>query len=196
MKIAGGEFKGRVIKVPAVPDLRPSTERIREAIFSVIGADIINAQVADLFCGSGALGLEALSRGAAHALFVDSNRAVAAIVRQNIKRLSLLRCARVINMNVFDIRPGHVAGMTIIFADPPYGKEYCRRLASLLSLQKFAWNGILALEHESDWQYDGAEYSIVRRLDFGDSSASFLMKSPSDSQHEKGELTSRKEEFQ
>lgn len=176
MRITSGEFKGRIIKVPKIPNIRPSTERIREAIFSILGADIIEANVADLFCGSGALGLEALSRGAEKALFVDLHRISTAAVRDNIKLLELENRTRVLNMNVLEIRASHLKGIKVIFADPPYHKGYCERLLSHLSLQKIAWYGILMLEHEAPWSYVGADYEIAKRIDFGDSAVTFLIR--------------------
>ena len=74
MKITGGNLRGRIIKVPKTDQIRPSTDKLRGAVFSSIGGDIIESRVADLFCGSGALGIEALSRGAKYCLFIDSNR--------------------------------------------------------------------------------------------------------------------------
>ena len=176
MRIAGGEFKGRIIKVPKIPNIRPSTERIREAIFSVLGADIIEANVADLFCGSGALGFEALSRGAEKALFVDLHRSSTAAVRDNIKLLELEDRTKILNMNVLDIRASHLKNINIIFADPPYHKGYCERLLSHLSLLKIAWYGILMLEHEAPWSYVGDDYKIAKQIEFGDSAVTFLMR--------------------
>jgi len=174
MRIVGGELKGRSIKVPKSRDIRPSTEKIRAAIFSVLGGDIDGARVADLFCGSGALGLEALSRGASYALFIDNLPAAAAAVRKNLLDLGAdSRCA-VRMMDVFHIRPGFFEKISIIFADPPYGQEHGDRLISLLCLKKIASGGILVLEHESGWNYDGQDLKILKRLDFGDSSVSFF----------------------
>jgi 16S rRNA (guanine966-N2)-methyltransferase len=176
MKITAGEFGGRAINVPKIPHIRPTTERTREAIFSSLGADIANANVADLFCGSGAVGLEALSRGAENALFVDSNRAAIAVVRQNIRSLGLESRSRVMTMNVLNLRPAHLERVGIIFADPPYKMEYAERLTALLSLQNFAWHGILVLEHEAKWRYDGKRFRLMKRLEFGDTAISFLLR--------------------
>jgi 16S rRNA (guanine966-N2)-methyltransferase len=176
MKIAGGLYKGRIIKAPKIRNIRPSTEKIRESIFSALGADIIEASIADLFCGSGALGLEALSRGACQALFVDSNYGSIVAVRENIRRLDVESISAVMTMNVFNLRPKHLQGIGIIFADPPYRAGYARKLLALLSLPKFNWYGILILEHESDWGNEGDEYRLLRRLDLGDTSVSFLVR--------------------
>jgi 16S rRNA (guanine966-N2)-methyltransferase len=175
MRIAGGALKGRRIRVPGGKGLRPSTDKIRGAIFSVLGDDITGTRVADLFCGSGALGLEALSRGADHAVFVDSSKEAISVVRHNIKELELQTRSKVKLMDVLDIRPSLLENVSIIFADPPYRKLYGDKLISLLSLKKFAYDGIIALEHENEWSYGGSEFKILNRIDFGDSSVSFLM---------------------
>ena len=174
MRIVGGILSGRHIRVPGGRDLRPSTDKIRGAIFSVLGDDIACSRVADLFCGSGALGLEALSRGADHAVFVDSSKEAIRVVKHNLRELQLQNKAEIKSMDVFKIQPSFLKGISIVFADPPYRKWYGDNLLSLLSLKKSAYDGIIVLEHESDWSYAGSEFRILRRIDFGDSSVSFL----------------------
>lgn len=174
MRIAGGELKGRRIIVPSVRELRPSTEKTREAIFSTLGKDVIDARVADLFCGSGALGIEALSRGAEFSLFVDSSRAAVFAVRKTIMELGLDSRSEIRMMKVLAIRGKHLENTSIIFADPPYGVGYGDQLIDLLCLKKIAGNGILVLEHESGWRTDRVGPEVMRRLQFGDSSVTFF----------------------
>ncbi len=176
MKIVAGEFGGRIIKVPNIPHIRPSTEKTRKAIFSALGDDIIDASIADLFCGSGALGIEALSRGAKNALFVDIHPAAIATVKQNIRLLELESRCKVMTLNALNLRPVHLSQTGIIFADPPYKLGYADRLVKLLSLQKFAWHGILVIEHEPKWHYDGEEFELLKKLAFGDTQVSFLFR--------------------
>ncbi len=175
MRIAGGEFRGRIIKTPKIPTIRPSTEKTREAIFSVLGADILDAKVADLFCGSGALGLEAISRGASSALFIDINSACTTTVKENVITLGLESCTKVMTLNALGLRASHLNDVGIIFADPPYKMGYAERLVSLLSLQKLLWHGILVLEHEPKWIYEGDRFELAKRLEFGDTAVSFLL---------------------
>jgi len=173
MRIAGGRLKGRIINVPGGKDIRPSTEKTRGAIFSVLGDDIIDAKVADLFCGSGALGIEALSRGAVRAMFMDSSKSAIGILSKNLNALDLKDESDIHMMDVFRIRPGKLGGFSIIFADPPYRKGLGSKLISLLCLKKNMARGILVLEHESDWIHDGETPVVLKRLDFGDSSVTF-----------------------
>lgn len=176
MRIVGGNLKGRQLRVPGGRNLRPSTDKIREAVFSVLGDDIPGSKVADLFCGSGALGLEALSRGAAHAVFVDSSKEAISAVKYNVNELELRARTQIRSMNVFNIRPSLLENVSIILADPPYGKQFGDDLISLLSLKKFDYDGIIVLEHESEWSYGGSEFHVPKRIDFGDSSVSFLLR--------------------
>jgi 16S rRNA (guanine966-N2)-methyltransferase len=174
VRITGGKLKGRRILIPSGKRLRPSTDKIRAAVFSVLGDDITDARVADLFCGSGAFGLEALSRGAAYALFVDSSWQAVARVRKNIISLDLGRCTDTMVADVLHIRPAALEGISIIFADPPYAMSYGEKLISLLCLKKVGYDGILALEHERTWKYVGEGARILKTIEFGDSCVTFL----------------------
>ncbi len=120
MKIIGGEFKGRRLKTPASVT-RPTSGQLREALFNILG-DITDFTVLDLFAGTGAVGLEALSRGAAHVTFVEQSRAALKVLRENIALLSAhnrttLKCQDALKALASD---GH--SYDLIFADPPYGK--------------------------------------------------------------------------
>jgi 16S rRNA (guanine966-N2)-methyltransferase len=121
MRIIAGSAGGIPIKVPQ-GDTRPTTDRVREALFSMLGDTIANARILDLFAGSGALGLEALSRGAASVLFVEQNRNAAEIIRLNLQKARLAN-ATVRQADVFrtlaDLaKTGQI--FDLIFADPPY----------------------------------------------------------------------------
>ncbi len=137
MRIISGSVGSRSIAVPSSV-ARPSTDRLREALFSILGQRVIGARVMDLFSGSGALGLEALSRGAEGCEFVDESRESAAVIRKNVKSLQL-KNARVVNQDVFCYLNGvsHDA-YDLIFADPPYWKSGADQdyVANLLSHEK------------------------------------------------------------
>ncbi|UCE66915.1 MAG: 16S rRNA (guanine(966)-N(2))-methyltransferase RsmD [Candidatus Zixiibacteriota bacterium] len=176
MRITGGRLKGRRIAVPGGGDVRPSTDKLREAVFSIIGDDILGAKIADLFCGSGALGIEALSRGADYALFVDSSRRNISNLRKNLEKLGIMENSDLKVMDALKIRPKRMKNYSIVFADPPYNRGLGERLISLFCLPKFEWYGILVLEHESDWIYKGQEMEILNRKAYGDMAVSFLRK--------------------
>lgn len=137
MRIISGSAGSRSIAVPQSV-ARPSTDRLREALFSILGPRVIGASLLDLFAGSGALGLEALSRGAAECEFVDDSRESAAVVRKNIKSLKFEN-GQVVNQDVFRFLNGVSENRyDLIFADPPYLKNSTDRdyVADLLAHEK------------------------------------------------------------
>jgi len=174
LRITGGFLKGRILKTPKSTQFRPSSDKTRQAIFSSLGDDIVDASIADLFCGTGAIGIEAVSRGAKSALFIDDSNSSVSLLKKNIDSLDLHDQSLIVKMDVLRIRPAYFKDISIIFADPPYRKGYCHKLLSLLSLPKFGWHGIIALEHEDDWSYEDDSPVLLNRLDFGDTSVSFL----------------------
>ncbi len=121
MRIIGGEDAGRRLKRFGGREIRPTPDRVREAVFSALGSAVRGAKVLDLFAGTGALGLEALSRGASEVVFVDSSPRSADIIRQNLVLLGRLEQGRVL------LKPAHAAlagalkgRFHLIFSDPPY----------------------------------------------------------------------------
>jgi len=125
MRIVAGAYKGHSISAPKGPDTRPTSDRVREAVFSSLGSmgvELDGAAILDLFCGSGALGLEALSRGARSATFVDTARSAAAAAASNVERLGLKGAARVLRQDAFKLVRGPLPGapFALLFLDPPY----------------------------------------------------------------------------
>jgi 16S rRNA (guanine966-N2)-methyltransferase len=127
MRVVAGTHRGRVLKAPKGAQTRPTSDRVREALFSILGASVDGAEVLDLFAGSGALGIEALSRGAASATFVDSAHAAIAAISENLRTLEL--DGEVLRMPVsraLACNPLRSRQYDLVFIDPPY------RLASVL----------------------------------------------------------------
>jgi 16S rRNA (guanine966-N2)-methyltransferase len=124
MRIIAGFHRGRKIDAPEGLTTRPMTDRVRENLFNLLGQMLDGAVVLDLFCGSGALGLESLSRGAARATFVDADREAARVVETNCLRLGLAERARVLCRDALRpgpwVRPIGAAAYTLLFVDPPY----------------------------------------------------------------------------
>jgi 16S rRNA (guanine(966)-N(2))-methyltransferase RsmD len=121
MRVVGGRLGGRTLHAPRGRATRPTPERVREALFSILGGRIEGARVLDLFAGSGALGIEALSRGAASATFVDSSRAAIAAIRRNLTELDVE--AEVIAQRVaafLERAPNSGRQYDLVFLDPPY----------------------------------------------------------------------------
>ncbi len=125
MRIIGGAHKGRAIHAPQGTIARPTTDRVRESLFNILEhgpSPPAGARVLDLFAGSGALGLEALSRGAAMALFVDENTGARGAIRQNIETLGLTGSTKVFRRDATKLgeRPAGIQPFDLIFCDPPY----------------------------------------------------------------------------
>jgi len=133
LRVTGGESRGRRLKAPR--NIRPTQGVVKEAIFNLIGPEIAEARVIDLFAGSGALGIEALSRGAAHVTFVDREPRGLAILRQNLDALGFKEQARVIRAAAarwLAGSPDEVREADLVFLDPPYGDEVLDRVLKAL----------------------------------------------------------------
>ncbi len=128
MRIVGGRFRGRTIAAPSGLVTRPTSDRARESLFNILahgvkGFSIEGARVLDLFAGSGALGLEALSRGAIYCLFVEDNADARGAVRENIEALALTGASKVWRRDATKLGPASpMQPFQLLFADPPYGK--------------------------------------------------------------------------
>jgi len=146
MRIVGGRWRGRTIAAPADRRVRPTADRVREAWMSILQDELPDARVLDLFAGSGALGLEALSRGATHADFVELAPRSLAALRANILRLGAGPQARVHRADALRFIERLPAGAyDIAFADPPYGLNLGERVAARWHDVPFA--NVLAVEH-------------------------------------------------
>jgi 16S rRNA (guanine966-N2)-methyltransferase len=168
IRIIAGEFKGRRLKTPASLKVRPTADRVREAWFSIVQRSLRGARVLDLYAGTGALGLEALSRGAATAAFVEVHRPALTTLRANIKLLNVgdrtvihreeaLKFAEKLQAGQFDVA----------FADPPYAGEQAALLVAMFRLTPFA--RIFAIEHPADQPMPGDD---TRR--YGDTGVTFI----------------------
>ena len=142
MRIVGGRLRGRALAAPKSQAIRPTTDRLRESLFNILmhayADPISGARVLDLFAGTGALGLEAISRGAAFALFVDDGAEARALLRQNVEALSLAAVARIFRRDATKLGPAHpVEPFSLAFLDPPYGKGLAEK--ALTSARDGGW---------------------------------------------------------
>ena len=131
MRVIGGEFRSRVLKSVPGPDVRPTPDRLREALFNVLSARIEGRVFADVYAGTGAVGIEALSRGAERAILVECNRAAINVIRANLKALGLEPRSQLLQTKALAALSGLRAD--IVFIDPPYQmeKEYTAALEIL-----------------------------------------------------------------
>ena len=133
MRIVGGQFRGRPLAAPAHEGTRPTSDRVREAIFNILAHGVpeftlAGARVIDLFAGTGALGIEALSRGAAFCLFVEQEAEARALIRRNVETLGLTGVTKIFRRDATELGPaGRNGGFTLAFLDPPYGQGLAER---------------------------------------------------------------------
>jgi 16S rRNA (guanine966-N2)-methyltransferase len=167
MRIISGTFGGRRLESPKGRQVRPTADRVKEAWFSILGAAIPGARVLDLFAGSGALGLEALSRGAVSADLVEKHRHSLAALRANIAALDVAARATVHPADAMKFAEALPPGAyDVAFADPPYATPHAKELVALFRRTPFA--RIFAVEHAATVTLDGDE---TRR--YGDSAVTF-----------------------
>jgi 16S rRNA (guanine966-N2)-methyltransferase len=143
MRIVAGRFRGRPLAAPQGRDTRPTSDRVREAVFNILEHGIADfaipgIRVLDLFAGTGALGLEALSRGAVFCLFIDEDAAARGLIRRNIETLGLTGTTKVFRRDAANLgSAGHLGGFRLVFLDPPYGQGLAQR--ALASAAQGAW---------------------------------------------------------
>lgn len=162
MRIISGEVGGRRIKGVSKGVLRPTTERVKEALFNILGEKVRGALVLDLYAGTGNLGLEALSRGAEEVTFVDLNQDAIQIIRENLRSLNYTKKARIyrgdalLHLKRFEKRRER---FDLIFADPPYLTKF--QISNLKSQIPLTPEGLLVLQH---YKKNPPELGIVSEL--------------------------------
>ncbi len=154
MRIVAGRFRGRAIATPKDEEVRPTSDRVRESLFNILehgiaGFSLSGARVIDLFAGTGALGLEALSRGAAFCLFIDEAVGARALIRTNIELLQLTGATRIFRRDATNLGPvATMAPFTLAFLDPPYGKGLGERALKALADGGWLLPGAVAVLEE------------------------------------------------
>jgi 16S rRNA (guanine966-N2)-methyltransferase len=142
MRVVGGRLKGRNLASPASRDIRPTADRLRESLFNILihayDDPIADARVLDLFAGTGALGIEAISRGAKFALFVDNGAEARALLRNNVEALGLGGVTKVYRRDASNLGPAHpMEPFSLVFLDPPYRMKLAEK--ALVSLRDGGW---------------------------------------------------------
>lgn len=153
MRITSGNWRGKSLKTPKGLDIRPTADVVKQALFNIIAPKLNNAHVLDLFAGTGQLGLEALSRGAAHACFVDKGRQSLQILQENIKSLNAENISEVLPLDFNDAMAGlgrRGDRFDVIIADPPYQANlYTQIMQNTVQYNLLKPDGLLVLEHDS-----------------------------------------------
>jgi 16S rRNA (guanine966-N2)-methyltransferase len=181
MRIVGGRLRGRALAAPRSPAIRPTADRLREALFNILlhayGDPVTGARVLDLFAGTGALGLEALSRGAGFALLVDDAAEARALMRDNVATLGLGGCARIFRRDATALGDVHpVEPFSLGFLDPPYGRGLAERaLASARAGQWLLPDALVVVEEAADAGFTPpAGFAEVERRRYDDTELIFL----------------------
>ena len=160
MRVITGKAQGVSLKTPEGMLTRPTADRVKEALFSIINFDIPGARVLDLFGGTGQLGIEALSRGAESAVFVDAREDACRLIRENLKRTRLEGEGRVVRSDYLDYLRRCREQYHIIFLDPPYAEDFLENaLKCITEIDILQSNGIIVTERplgkELPWDYPG-----------------------------------------
>ncbi len=178
LRVIAGEFRGRKLTPPKDDLCRPTLDRVKESIFNVLGADVIDRAVLDLFCGTGSLGIEALSRGGRDCLFMDSNKQAMMLTKKNISALGLDKRASFILSDVFKFdwtRSPRSFGL--IFADPPYEMMVGRFLIeTVLKNGVLASEGLLILERSRQETVKSESLKMLKTLKFGQTEVDFFLR--------------------
>jgi 16S rRNA (guanine966-N2)-methyltransferase len=185
MRIGGGRWRGRKLAAPASQAIRPTSDRLRESLFNILahayGDPVSGARVLDLFAGTGANGLEALSRGAAFALFVDDGAEARALIRQNVEALGLGGVSRIFRRDATKLGPVHpLQPFALAFLDPPYGKGLAEQ--ALASARDGGWlapDAVVVVEESVDAAFKPpAGFKALERRCYDDTKLIFLRRMP------------------
>ncbi len=174
IRIVGGFLKGRIISTLHGRNTRPTINRVREAVFSILQHDIADARVLDMFAGSGAYAIEAVSRGAAGAVMIENSQRAAAIIRENLQACDLdLRLIMAGWKKGLEILSAEGDKFNLVFADPPYGQVAAKDIdAELRKFGLMAPGGFLIMEHAGKDSYPLP--NLIKTSKFGDSALSIF----------------------
>lgn len=182
MRIVGGEFRGRALSTPRSDAIRPTSDRAREALFNILAHRFSGqpegARVLDLFAGTGALGLEALSRGAGFCLFVEEAAAARALIRANVESFGLQGRTKIFRRDAARLGDaGTIMPFDLVFADPPYGKGLGERaIAAALAGGWLKPDALVVLEEAASASFaPPAGMKIVEERHFGDTILRFML---------------------
>jgi 16S rRNA (guanine966-N2)-methyltransferase len=185
MRVVGGALRGRTLAAPQSQAIRPTADRLRESLFNILahayGDPASGARVLDLFAGTGALGIEAVSRGAAFALFVDDGAEARALLRENVTALGLGGVTRIFRRDASKLGPAHpLEPFTLVFLDPPYGQGLGEK--ALVSAHQGGWltaQALIVVEEAAKAKFAAPSgFSELERRGYDESELIFLRFSP------------------
>lgn len=178
MRVISGEYKGRILTTKRDLSVRPATDRVKQTLFDMLMTrmEFDGARVLDLFAGSGSLGIEALSRGAAHATFVEEDDEAADSIERNLRMLGCGERASLLTMDAVAFIERCAEKFDLIFADPPYACDATRQIPSLIfSRNLLAPSGYLLIEHTKELKFESADaYTAGPEKQFGRTRVTFF----------------------
>jgi len=182
MRLSGGERAGQTLAAPKGKKTRPTSAKVREALFGVLGKRISDARVLDLFAGSGALGFEAMSRGARSVVFVDSDAAAVMAIRRNaVRLLGNVDCWRILPMSALRALRTLRGTFDIVLVDPPYQRGAAEELTMLMQRGLLSEGAVVVLEHPTVAQATlPASMRLLKRTKYGDTALTFAVLRSSD----------------
>ena len=180
MRIIGGDHRGRKLATPADKNIRPTSDRMRETIFNILShspVELTGANVLDVFAGTGALGLEALSRGAAHVTFFDKDRKSLSLVKKNVALLKALEKTTIKCISSPKLPPSRIR-YDVVFLDPPYNLDVINETISVLEKNVYLSDDvIIVIEYSSSNELIIPDFlKVTKEKTYGESRFSFLIR--------------------
>lgn len=181
MRIIGGKFRGKQLRSPEGTEIRPTSDRVRESLFNILasrlGPNLDGVRVLDLFAGTGALGLEAMSRGASYVVFVDSGVQARGLIRQHVEDFGIAGQSKLLRRDATDLGPVEkFKPADLVFIDPPYSQGLGEK--ALLSASEQGWfadGATLVLEEKKNVELELSQgFEVVDRREYGDTTVTIL----------------------
>lgn len=177
MRVISGRFKSRQLISFQAKHIRPTTDRVKESVFNILGGEIEGQRILDLFSGTGNLGIEALSRGAAYVECIESNRLSLKIIRENLEKLQIVKEVTVVAQDVFKyLKSYRGEAFDVIFIDPPFTEKWAHKCLLAVEGSAVAKSGTIVVIEAARQERIEDKYGAFHLLDrrqFGDKSASF-----------------------
>ncbi|MCK8827827.1 16S rRNA (guanine(966)-N(2))-methyltransferase RsmD [Natroniella acetigena] len=179
MRIIAGQDKGRNLKSLDRRDVRPTSDRTREALFNILGPEIIGTRFLDLYAGFGGVGIEAMSRGADEVVYVEQDRQNAEVIEENLAMVGYQGRSQVIRGDVIKAVGRLKPNFDLIFMDPPYQEQnlYDKTLDKISDYKLLHPTGFIIIEHDAEVEFElSAEYNLFKRKEYGTAALSFVRK--------------------
>lgn len=171
MRVISGEKKGRKLKSANIEGLRPTSDRVKESVFNMISPYLSeNLIVADLFAGTGNVGIEFLSRGVKEVTFVEKDSRCINLIKENLSNLGLLEKSRIIKSDVIKfLKSKKSVVFDIIFLDPPYKSCYAKEcISEILKNKKIKENGLIIVESNLEFRFEDENLVVLKEKEYGD----------------------------